>query len=246
MSQTGLPSLVIAGAQKSATTMIAKALGEHPAVEMAPGEVFQFADPEYASSSLDDLQRKFTGNTNVRLGFKCADYLARTEVPERLAVDLRMPDVVFTFRDPVRRAISAWYWYVRVGLMPLESPNTSFARILQSDVGEHSYRHARDILEWGLYGKHLKHWLGFFPSAKIHVIFDFELRQDPEGRISALYRELGLDTTFRPTTVHQRHNSGIYSPTRLKWLRLRLRWIWGPRPDGIWEASRPTGSACSG
>ena len=235
-----LPSLVVAGAEKSATTMVAAVLGEHPAVEMAPGEVFDFADPTYESGSLDALRQRFTGSTDLRRGFKCAEYLGQTEVPERLARDLSTPDVVFTLREPVSRAISAWYWYVRLGLMPLEEPNAAFTRIIRGDVEGHAYRHARQILEWGLYGRHLKRWFGSFPVAKVHIVFDFELRKDAENAITTLYRELGLDPTFRPTMHHRRPNAGVFSPTRLRWLRLRHRWTWRLNGEGIWMSEPPT------
>ena len=42
-----LPDLVVAGAQKAATTMIAAALAEHPQAEMLRHETHDFADPMY-------------------------------------------------------------------------------------------------------------------------------------------------------------------------------------------------------
>ncbi len=242
-----LPSLVVAGAERSATTMVAAVLGEHPAVEMAPGEVLYFLDQHYEVASLDKaasleaLRRKFTGSADLRRGFKCADYMGWTEIPERLSRDLSTPDVVFTLREPVSRAISAWYWYVRLGLMPLEQPNVAFTRILRGDVEGNAYRHARQkILEWGLYGRHLKHWLGSFPVAKVHILFDFELRKDAEHAITTLYRDLGLDPTFRPTMHHRHPNAGVFSLTRLRWLRLRHRWTWRLNDEDIWMSERPT------
>jgi len=243
-----LPKLVVAGAEKCATTMIASVLGEHPAVEMAPGEMLYFHDQHYEVAlrdkvaSLEAICRKYSGSPDLLRGFKCADYMGWKEIPERLARDLSMPDVVFTLRDPVRRAISAWYWYVRLGLMPLEQPNAAFLRILRGDVEGHTYRHALQILEWGLYGRHLKHWLDSFPSAKIHTIFDFDLRKDADGSFATLYRELGLDPTFHPTMHQRRPNVGVYSLTRLRWLRLRHRWTWQLNDDGIWMSERPTRS----
>jgi hypothetical protein len=233
--------LVVAGAEKSATTMIAAVLGEHPAVEMAPGEVFDLRDQYYEAGSLDALRRRFTGSTDLRRGFRCADYMGWAEVPARLARDLSTPDVMFTLREPVRRAIGAWYRYVRLGLLPVEQPTAAFTRILRGDVEGYAFPYAREkILEWGLYGRHLQHRFDSFPPTKVHVIFDFELRKDAEHSITTLYRELDLDPAFHPTMHHRRHNAGVYSLTRLRWLRLRHRWTWRLEDDGIWTSARPT------
>jgi hypothetical protein len=227
--------------------MIASVLGEHPAVEMAPGEMLYFLNQHYEVASrdkvasLEALRRKFTGSADLRRGFKCADYMGWPEIPRRVARDLPSADVVFTLREPVRRAISAWYWYVRLGIMPLEPPNAAFKRILRGDVEGHEYRNARlKVMEWGLYAKHLKNWFGSFPRAKVHTIFDFNLRKDPERSIATLYRDLGLDPTFHPTMHQRRPNAGVYSLTRLRWLRVRHRWVWRLNDDGIWMSERPT------
>jgi len=234
-----LPDLVVAGAQKAATTMIAAALAEHPQAEMLRHETHDFADPMYKPGAAQRIGARFTG-VALRHGFKCASYLGQPEVPERLAVDLGMPDVIFALRDPVKRAVSAWYWYMRLGHVPVQPVNDAFRRLLGSDLSGPEQRHELEVLDWGLYAKHLEHWLRFFPRDKIHLVFDIDLRRSPAGTIVGLYEALGLDPTVTPTVQQQRHNDGVYSYSRIRWLRRRLRWVWRQDADGVSRPQRPT------
>lgn len=234
------PDLVVAGAQKAATTMIAAVLGEHPDVEMVEGEIHDFADPLYTADTAASIAQRFSEASAMRRGFKCASYLGQPEVPARLVADLGLPDIVFAFRDPVRRAVSAWYWYMRQGLVPIVPLDAAFTLLLSDGVSGHDWRHGREILEWGLYASHVQRWLTYFPREKLHFVVDLNLRREPERTIAELYKSLGLDASFVPTAHLRRHNDGIYSYRRIRWLRSRLKWVWQHDADGVWRQRRPT------
>jgi hypothetical protein len=233
-----LPDFVLAGAQKASSTMIHAVLREHPQVEMPRHEMWDFADPNYSPGSAEAMRPRFTDECAVRRGFRAASYLGQPEVPQRLASDLGIPDVVFTLRDPVRRAVSAWFWYMRLGRVPVKPVDVALRQLLESDLTGLEWVHGRQILEWGLYAKHLQHWLSYFPREKIHAVIDLDLKSDPDRTIFALYEALGLDSGFTPTAHHRRYNPGVYSYHRVRWLRLRLRCV-PPDDDGVRRPRRP-------
>jgi hypothetical protein len=233
-----LPDFVLAGAQKSSSTMIHAVLREHPQVDMFAREMWDFADPNYSPDSAEAMRVLFTDESALRRGFKAASYLGQPEVPQRLASDLGTPDVVFVLRDPVRRAVSAWFWYMKLGRVPVRPVDTAFRQLLGSDLSGPEWINGRQILEWGLYARHLEHWLTYFPRAKIHVVLDIDLRRDPDRTIRSLYEALGLDPGFTPTAHRRRYNPGIYSYHRVRWLRLRLRCV-PPDDDGVRRPHRP-------
>jgi len=233
-----LPDFVVAGAQKASSNMLHAVLREHPGVEMPARERVDFADPNYSSGSAEAMRSRFTDENAVRRGFKAASYLGQPEVAPRLAADLHTPDVVFVLRDPVKRAISAWFWYMKLGRVPVRPVDVAFRRLLGSDLTGPERENERQILEWGLYARHLEHWLTYFPREKIHVVLDIDLRRDPDRTIRGLYEALGLDPGFTPTAHRRRYNPGIYSYPRVRWLRLRLRCV-PPGEDGVRRPHRP-------
>jgi hypothetical protein len=236
-----LPGIVIIGAQKAATTMLAAALGEHPQVEFAPGEFHGFVGSAYGEGTTAALRKCFRESTTLRRGFKCASYLGHPEAAARLATDLNFPDVVVALRDPVHRAVSAWYWSVRAGYVPLQSHNVGLRRLLDSrDAVTHDvWQNGPDILGWGRYAQLLEDWWAVFPRRRVHIVLDQELRSQPEATIKSLYRTLGLDADFEPTAHSRRYNEGNYSLLRLRWLRLRHRWVWQQDENAAWFPRRP-------
>ena len=98
---------VIIGAEKTATTMVAAALREHPGTDVPAEEFCGFADPNYDSGTSDALERQFTGGSSLLRVFKSAAYLGHHEVPERLARGLDVPELVVVLCDPIRRAVGA-------------------------------------------------------------------------------------------------------------------------------------------
>ena len=233
------PDTVVIGAQRAGTTMLLAALAEHPQVEAVRGELHDFSDPTYGPNAVERVSRRFRRPDAVRRTFKCASYLGQSEVPARLASDLEHPDVVAILRDPVTRAVSAWYWYVYVGLVPPESHESALRRLLRNEAQGHAWRHGEEVLEWGLYGRLLEMWLSAFPREKIHVLTDLDMKRDGVGVVRGLYAALGLDSSYVPSAPMHSYNRGVRSLSRLRWLRLRNRWTWREAELGHWSPSRP-------
>jgi hypothetical protein len=220
-----LPDFVIVGAQKAASTLLAECLGEHPQIAMPGGETQHFRDPEYARSSLDDLDRLFPPAAGVvRRGIKCPDYLARPECAERIHADLGTPDILVALRDPVSRAVSAYYWRVRWGRLPIEPAEVGLARILDGEY-DARYPHAREILDWGRYGAHITRYLAIFPRNRVHVVFDESLYADGLKSVQQVYAALGVDASYRPRALRRISNPGVYNLSRLRFLAARNRMV---------------------
>ncbi len=217
---------MIVGAQKAATTLLQAWLQQHPQAWLPKDEDPFFRDPVYATRSLDSLAQQYAGRTERRLGMKCPDYLARPEVPGRLHRDLAEPDLLVCLRDPVERALSAYFWWMRWGLIPIRPAEEGLRRILDG-----GYRDIDptvvNVLEWGLYHRHLSRYLEHFPREKVLVLFDEDLRRAPGAVLRRAQRFLGIDDDISaglPTGA----NPGVYSLRRLRFLQRRtkhmLRW----------------------
>ncbi len=175
-----LPDFVIIGAQKAGSTGLMRHLAAHPHLYLPDHETRYFRDPwfQFQSPSVlaDDVEPAGPGVR--RRGIKCPDYLALPEGPQRISAALGEVHLIAVLREPVDRAISSYFWAMQWGLVPLEAPEEGLRKILD---GEWAKAHPRstEVLEYGLYGKHLTRYLDVFRRERIAVLIDEELRSAP-------------------------------------------------------------------
>ena len=215
---------IVIGAQRSASTYVSACLRDHPGLFMCADEVPYFEHPFFESSPPSALRAVFAEATDdQRRGIQRPDYLARSECPgniRSLAPDARLLAVL---RDPVARAISAYFWYVQFGLLPPLPLDDGLTNLLDgwTDPG---HPRAFEILELGYYGRHLSRYIDAFGGDQVLTLLDADLGDiDGFGRV---YGFLGVDPTHRPTAVSRTTNAGVHDLRRLRFLRARRRLAW--------------------
>ena len=226
IQQSDKPNFMVIGAQKAASTALLAALRTHPQVWMPEQEDPFLRDPVFESDVLPRFFARYAGREEPFIGLKCPDYLARPEVPERISNLLGRTKLIVILRDPVERAISAYFWHVRWGALPIEDPNDGLRRVIDG-----SYRTidptVDDILEWGLYARHISRYLDHFARDSLLILDDRAFRKDREAVLATTLEFLGADPTL-PTSSPAYSNEGVYSLPRLRFLQLRngviLKW----------------------
>jgi hypothetical protein len=231
---TGLPRFVVIGAQKSASTFLQDQMAQHPRIEIADGEVRYFEDPFYSPEAVASLPELFHRPAVGTLrGIKRPDYLGRPEVAERL--HRHLPDALLfaVVRDPVDRAVSAYYHYVRHGFLPLLPLEDAFEALLAGDSTTMAARYPRspEILDYGLYGKHLQRYLDHFGREQLLVFEQKGLTGDPAGSLRQAFEFVGADPSFVPTATSSVSNRGVYSPMRLRLLRTKNKFVYDYTPN---------------
>ena len=210
--------LVIVGAQRCGTTYLHALLDPHPEITMArPArpEPKVFLSAELAARGLHWYQATYFAHarSEVLLGEKSTSYLEHPEAAARAASMLGLAEIIVMLRDPVPRAVSNWQFSRENGLedRPLDealADNLRGARDWDptvSSVSPFAY------LERGRYADYLDAWYAHFPG-HLHVRFFEELTTD-EGELASLYKDLGVDASFRPDTLGQPVNtSSIPAP----------------------------------
>jgi hypothetical protein len=220
---------LIIGAQKSASTFIHSALRQHPQISMPPQEIRFFEDPEYGRSNLKDLESLFLHiRPNSLRGIKRPDYLARPEVPKRVKYHVPEAKLIVALRHPAKRAISAYYYYIKMGLLPPEDINIGLPRIIKGEY--QGYLRAREILPYGCYATHLKRWLSSFPRRQLLILLQDNIQISPKESLEQLCQFLGVSHTLLPHKVKKR-NDGLYSIPRLKFLTKRNRFLYNYDPS---------------
>jgi len=203
--------VLVIGAQRCGTTYLHDLLAAHPRIAMArPArpEPKVFLSDELAGRGVEWYRATYFGHVTDEdlLGEKSTSYLEYPEAAERAAAVLGDPLVVVQLRDPVQRAVSHWAFSSDEGLetRPLETALTANLEGPLPWDPERTSVSPFAYLERGRYVDHLTAWLKRFGDA-VTVSFLEELVAEPQ-RIGDLYRSLGVDAGFSPTSLGQSVN----------------------------------------
>ncbi|QNN24879.1 sulfotransferase domain-containing protein [Planctomycetales bacterium ZRK34] len=215
-----MPHAIIIGAQKSGTTYLGRCLERHCEVFMLPWENPYFVDPYYQENTIDSVTKCFD---DAKEGLVCVmkrpDYLSEAPVAARLANDIPDVKLIVILRNPVKRAISAYYHYMLRNCLPLASPEHGLRQILDHAYDAQRYPAASWILDYGNYGEALARYDQYFEPDRMHVIIWEQFIKDQAIHLDALCRFLDVSQRGEQLIVHHREREGIYHLTRLRWLR---------------------------
>jgi hypothetical protein len=219
-----LPNFLIIGAEKAATTWLARCLAEHPSVFLPPEkEIFYFSSRfDRGLEWYEDHFRGWAGEP--RVGEATPVYLGHPEAPARIRATLGEIDLIASLRQPVDRAYSAYWHNLRHGRL---SADSDFSRSLEKDAWE--------IRSRGEYASHLARYLRLFPRDRMLVLLHESIRDDAARALRACLEFLDVDAGFRPMTLDTRLNEGgvditaATGPVRRIRSALRSGFLWARR-----------------
>lgn len=194
------PTFMILGAQKCATSWLAAVIGQHPDVFIPAAKELHFFNKRanYAKGIAWYRQQFDAYAGEQAVGEATPNYFWTTSdepeedfqnIPER--VHQHYPDLKFILilRDPVARAISAYYHHIGRRLI---APGRSFSAV----------RDRLGILSMGYYAVHLKHWLRYFPRDRFLILlYEEDVVQQKEAAVRRVFRFLGVDEAFVPPNL---------------------------------------------
>ena len=233
-AEPGMPSFVVIGAQKSASTFLQDQLSLHPDIEIPHGEVRCFEDPFYAEGAVDELPHVFERpvGTAVR-GIKRPGYLGRPEIPARLHRHLPEAKLFAVLREPVARAVSSYYHFVRLGFVPLKPIDEAF-EILLGGGWAARYPRSTAVRSFGLYGEQLRRYLQHYRDDQLMVFEQSALIKHSREALHQAFEFIGVDPDFTPPPREVKvSNKGIYSDLRLRVVRTKIwtQYRFSPRMD---------------
>jgi len=222
-----LPNFLVIGAQKCGTTWLHQILRQHPEVFVPKcKEIHFFNKKENYNKGIEWYQSFFERSSCEKIagevtpnyfwtGNKEKTYYDRTNdilaIVESVLADAKF---ILTLRDPVDRAISAYYEHIRQGRI---SPHTRISDVLD----------LYGILSMGYYDIHFQRWVEYFSRDQFLVLF---LEEDiaPEGGVAAkkVYDFLEVDSSFVPTGLQEKRKSRkSHLFMRLKHISTRLAYL---------------------
>ena len=198
-----VPNFIVAGAQKSGTTYLQHCLMDHPDVFMPEEEIPYFEDFDYHTRPWEEFVKQFNpGMGKKAIGIKRPDYMGRPNCAEN--IHERLPDakLFFVLRNPVERAISAYFNFVGYACLPVEPINNGLRNVLRGAYKD--YGVAQEILDFGFYHKHLARFRDRFPPENIMVIRFEDITQRSVEVFRQVYRFLGIDENHVPKPLNAR------------------------------------------
>ncbi|MGB0372025.1 MAG: sulfotransferase domain-containing protein [Opitutales bacterium] len=211
---TKLPDFLCIGAQKSGTTWLHNMLKQHPQIFLPKTKELMFFDVKrnFESEGLDGYSRNFAEaapgqligeitpgylwtatQRNVRS--KNENALFRRRTPERVAETLGMgTKLLIILRDPVDRAISAFFHHFRKGRF-----TEIDYQLLKKDPN--------GIVDMGRYVRHINRWAKHFPKENFYITTYDELFTDPSSGLNHVYKFLGLQEHSKHKRIRSKYNN---------------------------------------
>lgn len=236
-----LPDFVILGAQKAGTVFLHRGLAAHPAVFMPPGETRVFEDPEWASFRRETFEASFAAaGPEQTVGMVRPDTLARPECPQRVHRILPEARLIAVLRDPMERAISAYFHLMKYGFLPALPVEEGLTRLLDGRSEGHPKAH--EVLDYGFYHEHLERYLALYARERLLVLRFEELVERPAESLGEAFRFLDVDPAPAAAiaATARRENPGNYSLARQRLAQLRSRLLYrtvagGTKIDFDWD-----------
>jgi len=219
-----LPNFLIIGAQRSATTFVHKCLEDHPNIFMPPKEKAFFENPYYFQKDFNEFEKLFENVSQKAIGIKRPNYLGKIECPERIYQYIPNAKLIVILRNPVERAVSAYFHQMKSGFIPIKPVEKGLLSVINRRYDK-MYPRSKEIIEFGLYHQHLMRYLSYFKKDQIFVILYSDIKAHPLKSIQNIYRFLKVDDDYIPKTLKSKQNPGVYSLTRLRLLNMRHRFI---------------------
>lgn len=218
---------VIIGGQKSGSTFIQEVIAEHPQVYLPKGEITYLEDPDYQQGGLDKLWQLFENQDESKTwGIKRPNLLGCDKCPERIYQGLDNPKLIVILRDPIERAVSAYYHYINNGFLPPYPLEEGMKALLENKL-QSKYPRSKEILKFGFYYQHLSNYFRAFAKDQVLVLTYDHLKKNKKEVIRQVYSFLNVEENFIPIqSLNSTPQKVIYSMPRQKFLRLSNKYKW--------------------
>ncbi|MFM6190739.1 MAG: sulfotransferase domain-containing protein [Planktothrix sp.] len=217
------PHFIIIGVQKGGTNSLYNYLCTHPQIVAATQKEIHFFTLNY-EQGLTWYQSQFSSEADgkqILTGEGSPYYLFHPLVPQRLYESFPNTRLIVLLRNPVDRAISHYYWEVKLGYEPLslEEAISQEPERLQGEVEKicsdgtyFSFNHQHySYLARGLYAEQLQRWMQFFPREQFLILKSEDLYCNSAKVVNQVFDFLEIPNYILPT--YDKYNENDYPQT---------------------------------
>ena len=195
------PNFFICGAGRSGTTSLYHYLAEHPDICMSlEKETRFFSDPQYYDKGLSWLQQFYSHYSGERaIGEGDPGIMPKFGSPERVSQVSPDARLLFIVRDPVEYLHAVYHFGVQTGIY--DCPSRAFSEFIR----EEENKWTRQCLRTATYISHFERFDRYFPKGKFKIVFFDDFVGETVNAVKDVYRFLGVDESFTPST--EQHNA---------------------------------------
>ena len=227
-----MPNFFIIGAQKAGTTSLYSYLKQHPQIYMSPRKephFFKGIHSEYQTrgrslapvTDIGEYQALFEGVTDEKaIGEASASYLYSPKTPALIERSIPDAKLIAVLRNPADRAYSNFLYCVQMGREPL----ATFVEALQAEEKRirTNWGPLWHYRQKGFYYAQVTRYFNTFGPDRVKVYLYDDLRGNPLGMLSDIFRFLDVDETFVPDMSIEHNTSGLPRSKPLFLLAKRL------------------------
>lgn len=218
---------IILGAQKAGTTSLYSYMSKHPKIVPALRKEVEFWSWKF-HRGLDWYLAHFPKiprDRHLLTGEACPGYLDFPETAERLREHFPNLKFIVLLRNPVDRAISHYYHWVRRNQEKLPLEQAIEEKRKEIEEKGTVWRIHSNYLARGIYVEFLKHWFSIFPREQFLILESEPFNGDPSSTLHQVYDFLGLPAY--DLAEYKKYNSGSYSPAETE-IRAELAKFYAP------------------
>ena len=217
-------TFLIVGTQKGGTSALAKFLGAHQEICMAPNKEVHFFETDAYTRCADDdeaiaaaYRRAFPNFSGQRhVGEATPMYMFLPGIVDKIHRYNPEMKLICVLRDPVERALSHYAMERARGRETLPLPMALLAerwRLRNRELGSIASRTTRrhTYLSRGFYSNQIENLLRWFPKAQLHALTSDDLWDRHEESLQKIYRFLGV-ADLTPIAPQQRINASDSRP----------------------------------
>ena len=207
---------LVIGVQKSATTWIYNCLREHPElylpakkreVEYLGGDLYETRGADWYFSLLQGAK------VHQKIGDVSVEYIFDPRSPQTLQQHAPHLKLIVSLREPIDRAISAYYWQLRKGVIP-NLPLEEGLRIAIDATNESQDPKLRkcyeDLIRRGFYDVQLERYLQYFKLEQFLFVLYEDLQNKPLSVIQKIYEFIGVNSTYQPKSLQRQPKRNTY------------------------------------
>jgi len=214
-----LPNFIIIGAAKAGTTSLWHYLGQHPQIFMSRVKEPDYFREEKAARAgvvrtLDEYEALFReAGSREAIGEASPSYIADPQTVNSIHALLPDARLIAILRDPCKRVFSE-FTFQRMRGFEREPNFLDAVHSAPLRPGEQRF----DYIGHSLYFRNLSRYYGAFPADHIKVVFNEDLRRDPQKLLGEICTFLGVDPNVKLDTEAELTVSGVPRVPALHWL----------------------------
>lgn len=220
-----LPNFLIIGAQKSASSFLHACLADHPDIYLPQEEIPFFESPDYEHNDIKQFEKLFERRNENCIGIKRPSYIGKPEVPARIQLHLPNAKLIAVLRNPIDRAISAYFHQINYGFIPPLDVEIGMRQLILDPLFKSKYKRSPEIIEFGYYYKYLNDYNHYLKNDQLLIFLHEDIRSNALESIQRAYNFLGVSQNFIPNSLNSRPQKVLYNLPRLKILTYRNRFI---------------------